>query len=156
MKKRLLSFLVAVCLFIPCMFMLTACGKANVTGTYSIYSVSYNDITWTKEQYEANKESEDLTETEEEFLMYAAMMFESAMSFELKDDNTFTTSSTMFGQTSTETGTWSKDGDKITITMNPEEEGDETESQELTYSDGKLVMSMTEEDMVITITLAKN
>ena len=154
MKKRLLSLLVAVCLFIPCMFMLTACGKANVAGTYSVYSVSYNDITWTKAQYEANKESEELTEPEEEFLSYAAMMFESAMSFELKDD--ITSSSTMFGQTSTQTGTWAKDGDKITITMNPEEEGDEVESQELTYSDGKLVMSMTEEDMTITITLAKN
>ena len=41
MKKRLLSLLVAVCLFIPCMFMLTACGKANVAGTYSVYSVSW-------------------------------------------------------------------------------------------------------------------
>ena len=156
MKKRLLSLLVAVCLFIPCMFMLTACGKANVAGTYSVYSVSYNDITWTKAQYEANKESEELTEPEEEFLMYASMMFESAMSFELKDDNTFTSSSTMFGQTSTQTGTWAKDGDKITITMTPEEEGDEVESQEMTYADGKLVMSMTEDDMTITITLAKN
>lgn len=156
MKKRLLSLLVAVCLFIPCMFMLTACGKANVAGTYTVYSVSVNETTWTKEQYEARKEASDLTEAEETLISNGSYLFEMEMTFELKDDNTFTTTSSMFGQTMTQTGTWAKDGNKITITMTPEEEGEEANVQEYTFEDGKLVMSMTEDDMTITITLAKN
>ena len=155
MKKRLLSFLVAVCLFIPCMFMLTACGKADVTGTYTVYSVSVNDTTWTKEQYEARKEAADLTEGEEMLKMYAGFMFESATSFELKDNNTFTTTSTMGIDTETQTGTWTLDGDKLTLTFDVEE-GDEPYTQELTYSDGKLIMSESEEGMTMKMVLAKN
>ena len=155
MKKRLLSFLVAVCLFIPCMFMLTACGKADVTGTYTVYSVSVNDTTWTKEQYEARKEAADLTEGEEMLKMYAGFMFESATSFELKDNNTFTTTSTMGIDTETQTGTWTLDGDKLTLTFDVEE-GDEPYTQELTYSDGKLIMTESEEGMTMKMVLAKN
>ena len=155
MKKRLLSFLVAVCLFIPCMFMLTACGKADVTGTYTGYSVSVNDTVWTKEQYEARKDASDLTEAETMLLNLAEELFENNATFEIKDDNTFVSAVREGENADTQTGTWTLDGDKLTLTFDVED-GNEPYTQELTFEDGKLVMTQTFGEMTMKMVLAKN
>ena len=158
MRKKLLSLLVAVCLIVPCMFMLTACGKTNTAaGTYSISAISMGDITWTAAQYAEKKDAVDLTEDEEDFKMYAQFMFESETTFELKDDNTFSTTSTLLGETETQTGTWTQDGNKVTLTFDLEEGETEADVQEATYSNGTLTLSNDMgDDLVMTVVLSKN
>ena len=158
MRKKLLSLLVAVCLIVPCMFMLTACGKTNTAaGTYSISAISMGDITWTAAQYAEKKDAVDLTEPEEDFKMYAQYMFESETTFELKDDNTFSTTSTLLGETETQTGTWTQDGNKVTLTFDLEEGETEADVQEATYSNGTLTLSNDMgDDFVMTVVLSKN
>ena len=158
MRKKLLSLLVAVCLIIPCMFMLTACGKTNTAaGTYSISAISMGDITWTAAQYAEKKDAVDLTEDEEDFKMYAQFMFESETTFELKDDNTFSTTSTFMGESETQTGTWTQDGNKVTLTFDLEEGETEADVQEATYSNGTLTLSNDMgDDFVMTVVLSKN
>ena len=158
MRKKLLSLLVAVCLIVPCMFMLTACCKTNTAaGTYSISAISMGDITWTAAQYAEKKDAVDLTEEEEDFKMYAQYMFESETTFELKDDNTFSTTSTLLGETETQTGTWTQDGNKVTLTFDLEEGETEADVQEATYSNGTLTLSNDMgDDFVMTVVLSKN
>ena len=145
MKKKLLSLLVAVCMFVPCLVMLTACGN-NVVGKYSLYSLTYGEITVTKDDLGA----ENLDPEKAAFIeMFGEEMF--AATIELKDDNT----AIMGGDGDEMTGTWSQDGDKITITL-AVEEGDVDQTQVFTFADGKLSYSMGEGEEAVTMTFAKN
>ena len=83
MKKKLLSLLVAVCLFIPCLFMLSACGN-NVVGKYTVSEITMGDTTWSKAEFEEKKDSEDLSLTEKMFVEMCSAFFD--MSLELKED----------------------------------------------------------------------
>lgn len=135
MKKRILSFLVAVCLLVPCMF-LVACGN-TVEGKYSLYSIKYGDVTWTKADYEAKAESADLTEPEQMMAMVWGFIGESAPTIELKKDGTVVMESTYEDEVETTNGTWTKEGDTITFT----EAGEDPEVMTLKLVDGKLVMT---------------
>lgn len=137
MKKKFLSLLVAVCMFIPCLFMLTACGN-KLEGTYTLHSVTIGETTWTKADYEEKKESTDLSEEEQDMLFAFGMN----ISIEIKDDGTCSYSMTFGEETETMDGTWTQDGDKVTITF----DGD---PQEFTYKDGKLSGSMDGMTMVL-------
>ena len=135
MKKRILSFLVAVCLLVPCMF-LVACGN-TVEGKYSLYSIKYGDVTWTKADYEAKAESADLTEPEQMMAAVCSYIFEAAPTIELKKDGTVVMESTYEDEVETTNGTWTKEGDTITFT----EAGEDPEVMTLKLVDGKLVMT---------------
>ena len=146
MKKRILSFIIAVCLFIPCMFLMTACGGDSVPGTYKATEITYGDETLTKADLEEKINSEDLGTEQFIYEMFLEMM--NANSFELKKDNTVVMTSVFDGETETQTGTWAQDGDKVTISYS--EDGEDI-SVEFTFKDGKL--TMTESDMGMTTTI---
>lgn len=155
MKKKILSFMLAVCLFVPCLFMLTACGNSGVVGKYSLYAISSEGITWTKADFEAKVDSEDLSEIEQGLMVMASMLFEeNAITLELKDDNTVVFAMSMMGQTEETTGTWTQDGDKITMTPN-DEDADADDVLEITIVDGKLVVAEFMGEDGATLTFAK-
>lgn len=153
MKKRILSFLVAVCLLVPCMF-LVACGN-TVEGKYSLHSIKFGELTWTKADYEAKAEATDLTEAEQSLVMVWGFMGESEPTIELKKDGTVVMTATYDEEVETTNGTWTKDGDTITLTIT-EGEGEEAEeyTQTLKYVEGKLVMA-NEEMEGVEVTFSK-
>jgi hypothetical protein len=132
MKKKILSLLVAVCLFIPCLFMLSACGD-TVVGKYTLSEVGMGEVSWTKEQYEEKKDSDDLDETEQMLLFMAAVMFgsEDDVTIEFKEDGTCFIDGSIMGQETTEEGTYTVDGDRITILEAIAKAGDVTKAARL-------------------------
>ena len=129
MKKKLLSLLVAVCLFIPCLFMLSACGN-NVVGKYTVSEITMGDTTWSKAEFEEKKDSEDLNATEKMFVEMCASFFE--LNFEFKEDGVVVQTANVLGVETSEEGTYTVDGDKVVITYS---KGD---SDELTFKDNTL------------------
>jgi len=147
MKKKILSFLVAVCLFIPCLFMLTACG-GDVTGVYKVSTITVGEVSWNKSKYESKKESSDLSNTEEMISYFFAMNF----TIELKEDNKYVMTITSDDEVETmEEGTWAQEGKKLTLT--PTEMESEEDIHELTITNGKLVMvdNFTGEEMTMVL-----
>ena len=143
MKKKILSLLVAICMFIPCLFMLTACGN-DLVGSYTVYSATMGETTLTKADYDAKAGAGTLNEVEEEL----GEILASSQTLELKKDNTFVMTAVYGDETITTNGTWTEDGDKVTLNVTAEED-DEAEAVVLTVKDGKLVMTI-EEDYSVT------
>ena len=99
--KKVFSFMLAICLIIPCAMFFVACGE-NPAGTYQVTSVSFGSISITREQYEA------MSDTEKEDY---STVFEMKMA--LNEDGTVTQ---ILGEETEDNGTWEfKDG-KIVIT----------------------------------------
>lgn len=80
--KKILSFILAICLMLPCAFFLSACGnnepalvEADVVGTYHVTKVEYQanaeaqKLSFTKAQYDAAEEKGDLERTAQEELI---------------------------------------------------------------------------------------
>ena len=131
MKKKLLSLLVAVCLFIPCLFMLSACGN-NVVGKYTVSEITMGDTTWSKAEFEEKKNSEDLNGTEKMFVEMCASFFE--LNFEFKEDGVCVQTHKVLGEERSVEGTYTVDGDKVVVTS----EGD---SREVTFKDNTLTLT---------------
>lgn len=147
MKKKLLSLLIAVCLFIPCLFMLSACGN-NVVGKYTVSQITVGDTTWTKAEFEEKKDSEDLNETEKMFIEMYASFFE--FNYEFKEDGVCVQSHEVLGVEKSVEGTYTVDGDKVVVTA----EGD---SDELTFKDNTLTFTdKLGENTQLIIVFAKN
>ena len=147
MKKKLLSLLVAVCLFIPCLFMLSACGN-NVVGKYTVSEITMGDTTWSKAEFEEKKDSEDLNATEKMFVEMCASFFE--LNFEFKEDGVCVQSHKVLGEERSVEGTYTVDGDKVVVTS----EGD---SKEATFKDNTLTITDDLGDNTqLIVVLAKN
>ena len=132
MKKKLLSLLIAVCLFVPCMFMLTACGTK---GTYTLSGVQVEGVTYTADDPDNEELDAELAQMLEGLFGEDPQM---SMSIELKGGDKCVMKST-FGEETMETeGTWELDGETLKITTT-EEDGD-TETVELVCKDGKIYM----------------
>ena len=58
MKKKFLTFLLAICLILPCAFALTACGKDDDKLTKTQYLTMLNDVSTACENYLSSIESE--------------------------------------------------------------------------------------------------
>lgn len=143
MKKKLLSLLVAVCLIVPCIFMMTACGKDDIYGKYTMYSVTVDETTMTKADYEAITDTSNLTEDEEECYDY----FEENTAFTLNEDGTFSmtydTSPTSYVESE---GTWTQDGDKIEMSF----DSGTSNKINATLKDGKLTLELYGNNLVFT------
>ena len=148
MKKKLLSLLVAVCLFIPCLFMLSACGN-NVVGKYTVSEITMGDTTWSKAEFEEKKDSEDLSLTEKMFVEMCSAFFD--MSLELKEDGVAAQTISVGGVEQSVECTYTVDGDKVVVSA----EG--SEDIECTFKDNTLIstqdMGM---DTQLIIVFAKN
>ena len=152
MKKKILSFIVAVCLFIPCLFMLSACGSDSVVGKYTLSEVGMGEVSWTKEQYEEKKDSDDLDETEQMLSYMAAMMFgsENDVTIEFKEDGTCFIDGSIMGQETAEEGTYTVDGNKIIL------DGEDSEEAQMIYENGKIIVSITQGEQTIKMIFTKN
>ncbi|MBQ7352207.1 MAG: hypothetical protein IJW59_05070 [Clostridia bacterium] len=152
MKKKILSLLVAVCLIVPCMI-LAACGAKGPEGKYTIHSIAVGETVWTAEDYEAKKDAEDLEGAEMFLQMIGSVCFgEDSMTVELKEDKTFVMAGSMGEGYEEHTGTWTLDGETLTLTNSEAED----EPLVCTYKDGTLSYSMEEgPEMTVTITLKK-
>ena len=147
MKKKLLSLLVAVCLFIPCLIMLSACGN-NVVGKYTVSEITMGDTTWSKAEFEEKKDSEDLNATEKMFVEMCASFFE--LNYEFKEDGVCVQTHKVLGVERSVDGTYTVDGDKVVVTS----EGD---SEELTFKDNTLTFTDDlGENTQLIVVLAKN
>ena len=152
MKKKILSLLVAVCLIVPCMILAACWGAKGPEGKYSIHSISVGEIVWTAEDYEAKKDATDLEGAEGFLQMIGSVCFgEDAMTVELKEDKTFVVVGSMGEGPEEKTGTWTLDGETLTLT-NSEAEDDPLV---FTYKDGTISYSTEEGPMTVTITLKK-
>ena len=134
MKKKILSLLVAVCLFVPCLFMMTACGKEDVYGKYTIQSVTIDETTMTRAQYEEITDASNLDDNEND----CYWIFVQNTTIELKEDGTFTLS---FDEEGTEptsaNGNWTKDGDNLKLCI----DGSDESLYDATLKDGKLTIA---------------
>ena len=99
--KKILTILIATLLCICCVGMV-ACGGDGVEGVYKFKSMTYEG-----ETYEIGDEApwgDDILSAD-------------SNTFELKEDGTVVSTSKVAGQTETQNGTWTKDGNTITVVM---------------------------------------
>ena len=117
--KKFLTIVIAVLLAVSCMA-LVACnkdgdgdGENSILGVYTLTSMVYDG------------EEQELPEG-------------ASSTVELKADGVVVLSETYGGETDSETGSWTQDGDNITITMG---EGENAYSVTLVYSNNTLTYS---------------
>jgi len=148
-KKKILSLLIAVCLFVPC-FLFAACSSSEI-GVYMMYSIKSNDVSLTKAEYDRKMVNDDFTD-EERNIAFAFSVFKS---IELKEDGKCVINLLDFsdedGRIVAHPGTWTRDRGKITI----DPETDEIETMEATYVRGRLTITDVTDDEVMTIVFAK-
>ena len=117
MKKRILSFVLAICLLIPGLFAFAGCNTTKpdvAVGTYQLESVQATgwESAHTKAQYEEMKNKEELSEYEQSIIFILAQLFESENSIKLYSNKTFTMS--MAGESNS--GEWARSEDVIVMT----------------------------------------
>lgn len=148
MKKRILSFVLAICLLIPGLFAFAGCNDKPdaAVGTYHLEAVQFEgqEETYTKAKYQEMKDREDLSEFEQSFITILAQFYEQEFSITLKKDKTF--SITEFGETAD--GTWTRDGNAIKLTATVMEE---KQTFEATFNNTTLTMA----DNGVTFTFKK-
>ena len=154
MKKKFLSLVLAICLIIPGIVMLSACGKTGPAGVYSVSSVttvmdgSTEAQTFTVEDYNTAKAA--LEQNPDDMVngmivMMLTMFFE--MDLTVNEDGTFTMTIDVMGEEETMSGTWTQEGDTLSLTG-----GEETATA--TYKNNTL--TMTEPESESTVVFSKN
>ncbi|MBQ4558620.1 MAG: hypothetical protein IJA61_04530 [Clostridia bacterium] len=136
MKKKILSLVLAICLIVPCVFMLTACGGLKTGVEYKLKEVS---VVW------PNDETKELVlgmaeMTEEEFNANISESIDNGLSFTFNEDGTV--SATQGGETDEEVMYYTLDGDTITIYDSEEKTEDDIEMS-LKVDGSKLIMEQT-------------
>ena len=134
--------------------MLAACGE-KLPGVYEMvsYTAKNGEETYsmTRTEYQEKLdllENGDLGIEEEAALRMelelAELLFEGTPTLEFKEDGTVVVTELAGedGESTTSTATWTQDGEKVTITIEGEDE-----PQEYTFKDGKLSISMPESFM---------
>lgn len=119
MKKKILMFLMAVCLFVPCMI-LTACGQPAVVGKWEVSEVTKDmggeTTSYTKEEFLEMKEgsSSELGELNQAIVS----MLESFMNqtLTIEEDESFTYSMSEMTETMSVTGTWVLEDNLLKLT----------------------------------------
>ena len=126
MMKRIVSLTLAV-LLIAALF--AGCGS-SLEGTYKLKMINDKPV---KEFIEnlASTTGVSMEDALENFGVKSVEELENAMTITLKSDNTLEYKTTMEGDDDSGTGTWKQDGEKITMTIDGEE-------QEFTLKDGML------------------
>ena len=141
--KRIISMtlviLLVASLFVGC------AGSATVDGTYKIKSINDKSV---KDYFSTLAETlgMDLDGILELFGTSADAL-EDMMTITLNKDGTCTVASKMADEESG-TGTWTQDGDKVTITV-------DDQPSEFTFKNGTLTMTMEEDGQKMTMVLAK-
>jgi hypothetical protein len=155
MKKKILMFLMAVCLFVPCMI-LTACGKVDITGKYEVSSYSMEMLgtssSYSKEDYQALKDKAegDLTPEEQSTLEMLDGIFVQNITF--NEDGTFAYETVVI-EAVTVTGNWNLDGDTLTLTFAEDSDMAQAGMTEMTFTvDGD---TLTSDMMGVTIVFKK-
>ena len=92
MKKKILMFLMAICLFVPCMFF-AACGQPAVVGEWEVKEVTFGEgedaFTYDYDSYLDMKQAPAGSLSQENLM--TLMMLESLMSYNLTIENDETT-----------------------------------------------------------------
>jgi hypothetical protein len=151
--RKIKVFLVSLLAMVLGLFCFVACGEGNIEGTYK-----FSSITMQNPMYDAEN---PVSGVEEYITVKVGEMFDPTgsgmgitfsadfMVVELKADGVLSVTSAMGGEPETMTGTWTQDGDKVTLTMTVE---GEAESQEATVKGDTLVLDM---DGMGSVTLKK-
>ncbi len=139
MKKRILTFVLAICLLIPGLFVFAGCNdKPDVAvGTYQLESVQFQgqQEAFTKEDYQTKKNDlENLSPEEQGVLTMLGMYFETDNKITLNKDNT----ATMLGMGETRNGTWTRTDKIVKITTTVEEQ---TQTMEFALQDNFLIIT---------------
>ena len=150
MKKKFLSFVLALCLIIPGIALLSACNNNSPVGTYTVSSITMrtgetevrtftlDDYNTMKQQYEQNPPEN----IEDEFLLSNLEIF-----FTLKltfyEDGNFVMTYLGYPQA----GTWALNGDTL-ITIFTSEDGEHVERS--TYSNNTITM-LSEDTKVVCV-----
>lgn len=160
MKKKILGLVLALCLIIPCLVMLTACGKGdvNVVGTYSVTSVTMSvggqESSITLEEYSAldTKYQQDPTSlTMEESMSYMMMAGFFGQTLKINEDNTFTwVVSALEESSDVQTGTWTLSDNTLTLSVEGEEE-----ALSVTVGENSLTVVEGEDGEAVSIFFAK-
>ena len=129
--KRIVS-LTLVVLMVAALFV--GCGSSDsLDGTYKLKAIDGKNV---KEYFTAIAEKGGKTlQTVLDFMGIDENTLDNLMTLVLKSDGTFSLNSKMDAEEKSYDGTWTQDGDKLTLTM-------DNEPQEFTLKDGELTFAV--------------
>ena len=129
--KRIVS-LTLVVLMVAALFV--GCGSSDsLDGTYKLKAIDGKNV---KEYFTAIAEKGGKTlQTVLDFMGIDENTLDNLMTLVLKSDGTFSLNSKMDAEEKSYDGTWTQDGDKLTLTM-------DNEPQEFTLKDGELTLEL--------------
>ena len=129
--KRIVS-LTLVVLMVAALFV--GCGSSDsLDGTYKLKAIDGKNV---KEYFTAIAEKGGETlQTVLDFMGIDENTLDNLMTLVLKSDGTFSLNSKMDAEEKSYDGTWTQDGDKLTLTM-------DNEPQEFTLKDGELTLEL--------------
>lgn len=129
--KRIVS-LILVVLMVAALFV--GCGSSDsLDGTYKLKAIDGKNV---KEYFTAIAEKGGETlQTVLDFMGIDENTLDNLMTLVLKSDGTFSLNSKMDAEEKSYDGTWTQEGDKLTLTM-------DNEPQEFTLKDGELTLEL--------------
>ena len=129
--KRIVS-LILVVLMVAALFV--GCGSSDsLDGTYKLKAIDGKNV---KEYFTAIAEKGGETlQTVLDFMGIDENTLDNLMTLVLKSDGTFSLNSKMDAEEKSYDGTWTQEGDKLTLTM-------DNEPQEFTLKDGELTFAV--------------